>query len=160
MRALHSPWGYCLSQSVPGETGVMVPVDWGERDVIPLSPPGRAVILPGLIYSLASLLALFLPPFSPTLLCCKLPATSLPWALEMRAIEKCFGARCWCWFSCSIGSCTMVLMVNALVLCWEPCGKIIVRTREKLDKKEGSTHLWFRIMYFPIKKCLYRTCTY
>lgn len=30
--------GYCLSQSVPWDAGVMGPVDWRERDVIPLSP--------------------------------------------------------------------------------------------------------------------------
>lgn len=34
--------GYCLSQSVPWDTGVMGPVDWRERDVIPLSPLSRS----------------------------------------------------------------------------------------------------------------------
>ncbi len=68
----------------------MVPVDCGERDVIPLSPPGRAAILPALIYGPTPLLTLFL--FS-TLLRRKLPAMSLPWAVEMRTMEKCSRGR-------------------------------------------------------------------
>lgn len=78
----------------------------------------------------------------PTLLCCKLPAMSLPWALEMRTMEKCFGGRgrCWYLFRGSVGSCTMVLMVNILVLCWDPCRKIIVY----VCIQTGHTTCWTR----------------
>lgn len=64
-----------------------------------------------------------IPFLFPTLLCRKLEAKSLPLAVEMRAMEKCSGGegewwwRCSYWFRGAAGSCTMVLVLNALVLC-------------------------------------------
>lgn len=63
------------------------------------------------------------PPISflfPTLLRRKLQAKSLPMAIEMRMMEKWSGGagwKCRYWFRGAVGSCTMVVVLNVLVLC-------------------------------------------
>lgn len=93
------------------------------------------------------------PSLFPTLLRRKLSAMSCHGLLRWGRWKNVLGGKgCWYWFRGPVGSCMMVVVGTALVLCKDACRKIDVRVWKCSGHTRKDGHnLWFRLMYFHTK---------